>query len=75
MRQPASLLPHQILTRVVGGSVSVVLVRDPSDGSVRHGVRYTSGVLEWTSRHCFLQAEHAAAGADVLADFLGSHRR
>ena len=72
MRQPASLLPHQILTRVVGGSVSVILVRDPSDGTVRHGVRYVSGALEWTSRHWFQEPEHAAACADVLSDFLGS---
>jgi hypothetical protein len=72
--ESSGLLPHQILTRVVGGSVSVILVRDPSDGTVRHGVRYASGVLEWTSRHCFQEPEHAAAATDVLSDFLGSRR-
>jgi hypothetical protein len=74
MTEPAGLLPHQILTRVVGGSVSVVLIRDPSDGTVRHGVRYRSGVIEWTSRHYFHEPEHTAAGVDVLSDFLGSRR-
>ena len=74
MTESDGILAHQIATRVVGGSVSVVLIRDPSDGAVRHGVRYISGVLEWTSRHCFQELEHAAAGADVLSDFLGSRR-
>jgi hypothetical protein len=63
-------LAHQIVTRAIGGHVDVVIVRDPSDGAIRHGVRFVSGSTRWISRHSFQDLERAAAGADVLSDFL-----
>ena len=49
-----SLMPHQTVTRAVGGTVSVTIIRDPADGAARYAVSYQSGGTEWLSRHRFL---------------------
>lgn len=66
-----ALSAHQIATRAIGGTVSVVIIRDPADGSARHAVSYEGGVTRWLSRHRFPDATQADAGALTLADFLG----
>ena len=70
-----SVSAHQIATRAIGGTVSVTLVRDPADGSVRHCVAYTSRADQWLSRHRFQDVAQAEAGAITLADFLGADYR
>jgi hypothetical protein len=65
-------LPHQAITRALGGSVSVVVIRDPADGSIRHCVTYNSRGAQWLSRHRFPDVSQAEAGAITLADFLGA---
>lgn len=65
-------MPHQIITRAIGATVSVVVIRDPSDGAVRHSVSYDSGATHWLSRHRFPDVVQAEAGALTLADFLGA---
>jgi hypothetical protein len=66
---------HQIATRVVGGSVSVAVVRDPAEGSTKFTVVYESRAFFWQSRHRFQEIEHAQAGARTLSDFLGAELR
>jgi hypothetical protein len=68
-------MPHQIITRAVGGTVSVTIMRDPSDGSARYAVSYQSAGAEWLSRHRFQDLAQADAGALTLADFLGCEVR
>ena len=65
-------MPHQIITRAIGATVSVVVIRDPSDGTARHAVSYESGATHWLSRHRFPDVVQAEAGALTLADFLGA---
>lgn len=66
---------QQIISRAVGGTVSVASIRDPADGSVRFTVIYQSRALFWQTRHRFQEVEHAEAGALALADFLGAEVR
>ncbi len=61
---------HQIATRAVRGSVSVVVMRDPADGSERHAVAYTSQGERWLSDRRVDDPSHADAAADVLGEFL-----
>jgi hypothetical protein len=65
-------LPHQIATRAIGGVVSIAIVRDPADGSIRHCVAYQSAAAQWLSRHRFQDVGQAEAGAITLSDFLGA---
>jgi hypothetical protein len=65
-----SLMPHQIVTRAVGGTASVTIIRDPADGAARYAVSYQSGGTEWLSRHRFPDVDQVDAGALVLGDFL-----
>jgi hypothetical protein len=64
---------HQIATRAIGGTVSVITVRDPADGSARYAVAYKNrgGRQPWLSKHRFPDVAQADAGALRLADFLG----
>jgi hypothetical protein len=66
----AALLAHQIATRAMRGAVSVVVFRDPADGSELHGVAYTSQGAHWLSDRRFIDPSHADAAADVLGEFL-----
>jgi len=70
-----STAAHQIATRALGGTVSIAIIRDPADGSVRHCVTYQSHASQWLSRHRFQDVSHAEAGAITLADFLGAEYR
>jgi hypothetical protein len=69
------MMPHQIATRAIGGTVSVTTVRDPSDGLSRFAVMYQSRADQWLSRHRFPDVAQADAGALVLSDFLGAEYR
>jgi hypothetical protein len=66
---------HQIITRAVGGTVSVTVVCDPADGIALYAVSYESRASQWLSRHRFHDATQADAGALTLADFLGAEVR
>jgi len=68
-------LPHQVITRALGGTVSIAIVRDPADGSIRHCVTYQSRAAQWLSMHRFQDVSQAEAGAITLADFLGAEYR
>jgi hypothetical protein len=68
-------MPHQIITRALGATVSVVVIRDPADGTARHAVSYESGASYWLSRHRFPDVAQAEAGCLTLADFLGAEMR
>jgi hypothetical protein len=68
-------MPHQIITRAIGGTVSVTIIRDTGDGSLSFAVLYESRGDQWLSRHRFPDADQADAGAIVLADFLGAEVR
>jgi len=68
-------MPHQIITGVLGAEVHVAVLRDTSDGSIKHAVAYESGSTRWLSRHRFQDHEQAQAGALTLADFLGAEFR
>jgi hypothetical protein len=68
-------LPHQVITRALGGTVSIAIVREPADGSIRHCVAYRSHASQWLSRHRFQDVSQAEAGAITLADFLGAEYR
>ena len=68
-------LPHQVITRALGGTVSIAIVRDPADGFIRHCVAYQSHGAHWLSRHRFPDVGQAEAGAITLADFLGAEYR
>ena len=68
-------MPHQIISRSLGAEVHVVVIRDASDGTVRHTVAYQSGPTRWLSRHRFPDHEQAQAEALTLADFLGAEYR
>lgn len=70
-----TLAAHQIATRTIGGTVSVTIIREPSDGSVRFAVGYESRGEQWISKHRFHDAAQADAGALTLADFLGCEVR
>jgi hypothetical protein len=70
-----SAAAHQIATRALGGTVSIAIVRDPADGSIRHCVAYQSRAAQWLSRHRFQDVGQAEAGAITLADFLGAEYR
>lgn len=67
-----SLMPHQIVTRAIGATVSVTIIRDPADGGARYAVSYASRGDQWLSRHRFPDVAQADAGAMTLADFLGA---
>jgi hypothetical protein len=69
------MIAHQSITRAIGGTTSVVLIRDLSDGAARYAVQYESRASQWLSRHRFHDASQADAGALVLADFLGAEVR
>lgn len=63
-------LPHQLLTRRLGGSVSVVERRDV-DGSGRFFVViYRSGGGRWESGRVH-DVDHANSAGIVLSEFLG----
>ena len=68
-------MPHQIITRAIGGTVSVAVVRDPADGAARYAVSYESNASQWLSRHRFHDVAQADAGALTLAEFLGAEMR
>jgi hypothetical protein len=69
------MMPHQIITRTIGGTVSVTVVRDPADGAARYAVLYESRASQWLSRHRFHDVSQADAGALTLAEFLGAEVR
>jgi hypothetical protein len=68
-------MPHQIITKALGAEVHVAVIRETSDGTVRHAVAYESGSRRWLSRHRFPDHEQAQAGALTLADVLGAEYR
>jgi hypothetical protein len=68
-------MPHQIITRAIGATVSVLTIRDPADGTSRHVVSYECGITHWVSRHLFQDVAQAEAGCLTLADFLGAEMR
>jgi hypothetical protein len=68
-------MPHQIITKAIGATVSVLVIRDPADGASRHAVSYECGVTHWVSRHLFEDIAQAEAGCLTLADFLGAEAR
>jgi hypothetical protein len=65
-------MPHQAITRALGGTVAVVVLRDPADGSARYAVSYHSGGTQWLSCHRFQDISQCDAACVVLADFLGA---
>jgi hypothetical protein len=68
-------IAHQIATRVIGGTVSIAIVRDPADGSARYTISYESRADRWLSRHRFPDIAQAEASALTLSDFLGAEFR
>ncbi|MCK1517281.1 hypothetical protein IVB22_33215 [Bradyrhizobium sp. 190] len=70
-------MPHQVITRAIGGTVSVTIIRDPADGAARYAVSYENrgGAQRWLSKHRFPDVDQADAGALTLADFLGAEVR
>ena len=68
-------MPHQTITRVLGGTVGVTVIRDPADGAAKYAVSYESRGEQWLSRHRFHDVAQADAGALTLADFLGAEVR
>ena len=70
-------MPHQIITRAIGGTVAVTTTRDPADGSERYSVSYQNrgGAQPWLSKHRFDDRAQADAGCLVLSDFLGAEVR
>jgi hypothetical protein len=68
-------MAHQNITRTIGGSTSVVVIRDASDGAAKYSAAYESRGARWLSRHRFPEIAQAEAGALVLADFLGAEFR
>ncbi|MBR1277470.1 hypothetical protein [Bradyrhizobium sp. AUGA SZCCT0283] len=71
------LFAHQIVTRAIGGTVSITILREPADGSARYAVTYENrgGAQRWLSKHRFPDVAQADAGALTLADFLGAEVR
>ncbi|SFH82514.1 hypothetical protein [Bradyrhizobium sp. cf659] len=69
------MMAHQIAAKAAGGRVSVVLFRNPADGSEASGVAYmavgSSTAADWISPQRFTDQAHADAAAAVLAAFLG----
>lgn len=65
---------QQIISRAVGGSVTVASIRDPADGSLKFTVCYSNRATYWQSRP-FTEIEHAQAGVLALAEFLGAEVR
>lgn len=70
-----TLFAHQIATRVAGGTVHVVTLRDPADGSQRHAVAYDSFGERWLSDLRFADESTADAAAAVLGEFIGAEKR
>ncbi|MBR1151933.1 hypothetical protein [Bradyrhizobium sp. JYMT SZCCT0428] len=70
-------MPHQIITRAIGGTVYVVTLRDPSGEGASHTVGYENrgGAQRWLSKHRYSDVSQADAGALTLADFLGCEVR
>jgi hypothetical protein len=70
-------MPHQIITRAIGGTVSVATIRDPAEGKTKYVVSYENrgGLQPWLSKHHFPDVAQADAGCLVLADFLGCEVR
>jgi hypothetical protein len=68
MSKPA----HEIASDAINATVSVVSVRDFTDGSSRYTVNYVSTASRWLCRHRFHSLEEARTGALVLADWLGA---
>jgi hypothetical protein len=66
---------HEIATRAIGGTVSVAIIRDHSDGTAHFSVCYESRASYWLSRHRFPELCSAQAGALALAEFLGAELR
>ena len=66
---------HEIATRAIGGTVSVALIRDHSDGSARFSIIYQSRAAFWPGRHRFQEEGQAQAAALTLAEFLGAEFR
>lgn len=65
---------HQIAAKASGGKVSVVLFRDPADGSEAYSASYNAAGgagVRWLSPQRFTDRAHAEAAAAVLAAFLG----
>lgn len=69
------MMAHQIAAKAAGGRVSVVLFRNPADGSDASGVAYkavgSSTTADWLSPQRFGDRAQAEAAAAVLAAFLG----
>jgi len=70
-----TLFAHQIATRAAGGVVSVLTIRDRSDGSEQHAVVYDSYGERWLSVCRFADASTADAAASVLGEFIGAEVR
>lgn len=66
---------HEIATRAIGGTASVVVLRDIAEGGNHFLVSYESRATQWLSRHRFQDVAQADAGALTLADFLGAEVR
>ncbi|MBR1190079.1 hypothetical protein [Bradyrhizobium sp. AUGA SZCCT0160] len=68
---------HQRITRAIGGTVYVTVLRDPADGSARYAVTYENrgGAERWLSKHRFQDVAQADAGCLALGDFLGAQVR
>lgn len=68
------MMAHQIAAKAAGGQVSVVLFRDPADGSETFGAAYTTtgrAGARWLCPQRFSDRAQADAAAAVLAAFLG----
>ncbi|WP_338827626.1 hypothetical protein [Bradyrhizobium sp. 27S5] len=62
----------RIISGVVGGSVSIAAVRDPSDGTLRFAVTYKSRGIFWMSRARFPESHMAEAAAIALGEWLSA---
>ena len=71
----SNLFADQIAARALRGTVSICLVRDPRDGTFKHGVRYQHAGEDWISRCQFIDVDMANAAALTLSDYLGAEYR
>ncbi|MBR1154179.1 hypothetical protein [Bradyrhizobium sp. JYMT SZCCT0428] len=72
-----TLMTHQKITRAIGGTVYVTIVRDPANGELKYVVSYANrgGLQPWLSKHHFPDIAQAEAGCLALSDFLGARYR
>ncbi|MBR1153148.1 hypothetical protein [Bradyrhizobium sp. JYMT SZCCT0428] len=62
----------QIISRALGAVVDIVEIRNPSDGSREHAIRYIAGNVRWISTCRFQDPAQANIAGIAISDFSGA---